>query len=112
MAMPRKRKRGLNDKSHTFLVPPDVAQSFSLGPVAIVHKVSADHCRTLSQAHSIRPPTPPLDLFLDDSQLPNEEGSHEIFWNSDEQPVIVDFMMDLATERRKQYMSSVSDPPS
>jgi hypothetical protein len=108
MATSRKRKRNPKDTSRTFLVPQDVVHSFSVGPVAIVDKVSADYRRTLPQTHNIRPPTPPLDFFFDDPQLGGEEGSYEILLDSSARPVTVDFTNDSITEHRKRYVSSVS----
>jgi hypothetical protein len=108
MATSRKRKRDLKDTSHTFLVPPDLAQSSSsAGPLAVVDKVSSDYRRTLPQTHRIRQPTPPLQPFFDDFEFDND-GLGDDSKDLGTTPIAIDHTKDSITERRKLNARTVS----
>lgn len=113
MATSRKRKCNVKDLSHTFLIPLDSTHPPSVGPLAIVDKVSSDYCRTLPHTHAIQLPTPPPpQFFFDDFKLNDEfkldegEGNYdtlECTW-----PVILEVTKDSVVERKKLFPSSVS----
>jgi hypothetical protein len=109
IAMSRQRKRKLNDKSHTFLVPAELAQSSSLvEPLAVIDKVSADYRRTLPQKYSVREPTPPLQSFFDDLALYDNGLGNEDIEDLSTMPTDIDHSKDSLAERRKLHAPSVS----
>lgn len=108
MAPSRKRKRDLNDKSHTFLVSLEPPQFSSVGPVAVIDKVSADYRRALPQKHTVRLPTPPLPPFFDDFAFGDDEAGIGKATLGELCIQTTDFAADAIKDHRKVHASSVS----
>lgn len=110
MAPSRKRKRDSKDKSHTFMVSLDAAQSSSsVGPLAVIDKISSDYRRTLPQKHRIQLPSPPPQPFFDDFALAEDEFDKDTVRDLGIQRTGTDFAADAIVERRKVHASSVSE---
>ena len=113
MATSRKRKCNVKDLSHTFLISLDSTHPPSVGPLAVVDKVSSDYCHTLSHTHAIWLPTPfPPQFFFDNFKLNDkfklDKGESNYDTLECTQPVILEVTKDSVAECKKLFPSSVS----